>query len=119
MLLIFLLLLKHFVFDFWYQPPYQWQNKGTFGHLGGVLHSGQHAIATFAILLFFANPIAALVLSVCEFVAHYITDWSKMNLNKKMGWGANTHEEFWQLLGADQLVHQIGYILIVLCVGML
>lgn len=107
-----LLLVKHFVLDFYYQPPYQWMNKGTYGHLGGILHATQHALGSFLILMFF-NPIIALPLALIEFVLHYHIDWFKMSYNKKKGWGANTHEQFWQLLGLDQLAHQLCYIVMV------
>ena len=41
---------------------------------------------------------------------HYHIDWAKMNLNARMGWGANTHEQFWWLLGLDQYLHALTYI---------
>ena len=104
---------KHFVFDFLYQPPYQWQNKGTLGHWGGLVHSGQHALATILILLFVASLPVALGLAAVEFVVHYFTDYSKMNINKAKGWGATTHNEFWVLLGVDQLIHSLTYVGIV------
>lgn len=110
MLLLAILQVKHFLADFLYQPPYQWQNKGTYGHPGGILHSGQHAILTLLILLFFTSPLLALGLAVGEFFIHYHMDWFKMNYNKRKGWGANTHEQFWVLLGIDQLVHAMTYI---------
>lgn len=113
-LLITLLLLKHFVFDFYYQPPFMWQNKGTFGHIGGIVHSGLHAVSTFLILLFFTNPMTALFASLLEFVLHYFIDYAKMNINRIKGWTATTHNEFWQLTGLDQLLHQLTYVLIIL-----
>lgn len=113
-LLLSLLTLKHFVWDFWYQPPYMWQNKGTFLHPGGILHSGLHAVTTFILLTFFmANPLGALILAVGEFLVHYTMDFCKMNLNRIKGWGATTHNEFWILTGFDQLVHSFTYIAII------
>lgn len=112
-LLITLLTIKHFIFDFLYQPPFQWQNKGTYGHIGGIVHSGQHAVATFIILLCFINPVLALSISALEFIIHYHMDWFKMNYNAAKGWTATTHNEFWILLGVDQLVHSLTYVLIV------
>ncbi|UZV39730.1 hypothetical protein APT65_00127 [Trabzonvirus APT65] len=115
MMLLSTLVLKHFVFDFAYQPPYQWRNKGTYGHMGGIQHSGFHSIATCIILLIYPVPIEkVLVLVLFEFIAHYHIDWAKMSINKKMGWKADTHEEFWILLGFDQLLHIQCYIFIVL-----
>lgn len=109
--LLTLLLVKHFIWDFYYQPPYMFMNKGTFGHWGGIVHSGIHAVTTFIILLFFA-PHLALILALGEFVIHYFTDYAKMNINRIKGWTATTHNEFWQLTGFDQLVHQLTYVAI-------
>jgi len=115
--LLVLLQIKHFFFDFYWQPPYMWQNKGTFGHPGGIIHSYFHACVTFLILTLFlpVYSIFVYVVPVCEFVTHYIIDWTKMNINRIKGWGATTHNEFWQLTGLDQLMHQLTYVAI-LCV---
>jgi Protein of unknown function (DUF3307) len=111
--LITALLIKHFIWDFYYQPPYMWQNKGTLGHLGGIIHSGVHALTTIIILYQFISPENAVLLGLFEFVVHYITDWAKMNINRIKGWTATTHNEFWQLIGFDQLVHQLTYVAII------
>lgn len=108
------LLIKHFIWDFWYQPPYMWQNKGTLGHWGGIAHSGIHAVSTYFILgAFTANYPMALMLAAFEFVSHYLTDYAKMNINRFKGWGPTTHNEFWQLTGFDQLIHQLTYVVII------
>ena len=57
--------------------------------------------------------IYAIILALVEFLLHYHIDWAKMSLNRKMGWGATTHNEFWVLLGVDQLLHQLTYILLI------
>lgn len=110
LLLLTLLLLKHFVCDFLYQPPYMFMNKGTYGHPGGIIHSTFHAVVTLVILLFFTTPPIALAIMVGEFIIHYHVDWFKMWYNAKKGWGANTHNEFWILLGLDQLIHSLTYV---------
>ncbi|AXQ69940.1 membrane protein [Caulobacter phage CcrSC] len=112
---------KHFVFDWAYQPPYMWKNKGTFGHWGGIVHSGIHAIWTALILALFAaitlksdDAVRAIpLIALAEFVAHYLIDWAKMNINRKMGWTATTHHAFWVLTGFDQLLHQLTYVAII------
>ena len=119
MIAIFLFLgltLKHFVVDFPLQKPYQWMNKGTYGHPGGILHAGLHGWATYLVLLFVTSWPIALILGVLDMFLHYHIDWAKMNLNAKMGWKSNEHEQFWTLLGFDQLLHQLTYILIVFIV---
>lgn len=90
-----------------------WRNKGTFGHPGGVVHSGLHALATFGIMCFLILPTLALAVAILEFVIHYLVDWAKMNINRIKGWTATTHNEFWQITGLDQLLHQLTYILII------
>lgn len=81
--------------------------------MGGIAHSGIHALVTFVILCFFAMPTLALAIAILEFGAHYLTDWAKMNINRAKGWACNTHNEFWQLTGLDQLFHQLTYVAII------
>ena len=125
-----LFFLKHFIVDFPLQRwPYQWKNKGTWGHPGGVLHSGLHAVATFGCLMLLATfdvygtavaPMArmnmlwliAILLCLLEGFTHYVIDWAKMNINLYMDWHANTTEWFWHLLGLDQLLHYFTYLFV-------
>jgi hypothetical protein len=109
LLLILALFTKHFVIDFPLQGPYQWMNKGTYGHPGGLLHSALHGVGTFA-CFYFVAPHAAIYLALMDMFAHYHIDWAKMNINKRMGWAANTHPEFWYLMGLDQYLHALTYV---------
>jgi len=111
--LILLLFTKHFIFDFVYQPPYQWQNKGTYGHWGGLVHALQHGIATWLILAIYIPWYSAALLCALEMAFHYHIDYFKMNINRIYGWKCNTHNEFWILTGADQYLHALTYIWIV------
>lgn len=107
------LLVKHFIADFLYQPPYQWQNKGTYGHPGGLVHTGQHVLLTAIILACFGIAVPAIAgVVVFEALVHYHMDWAKMQLNAAKGWKCNTHNEFWILTGFDQLVHALTYLAI-------
>lgn len=110
-LLLTLLFVKHQIFDFVYQPPYQYKNKGTYGHMGGVVHSLQHSIATFAILLFFTNPAIAFIIMGLEFVVHYHVDWAKMNINRIKEYTPE-NPKFWLWLGNDQLAHNLTYVFV-------
>lgn len=116
LLLLTLLFVKHFIIDFPLQKPYQLQNKGTYGHPGGLLHSGLHAGGTLFVLAFFISFPLAVLLGFLDGIIHYHVDWAKMNLNKKLGYGPTTHEGFWTLLGLDQLAHALTYIGIVFLV---
>lgn len=107
--------IKHFVVDYLLQKKYQYSNKGTYGHPGGLLHAGLHGVGTFLVLMggsLVMLPVVIL-LSLMDSVLHYHIDWAKTNINKKMGWGPDTHEEFWWLMGLDQLLHSLTYVLII------
>ena len=98
--------------DFFLQPPYMWQNKGTYGHLGGLTHSAFHAVVTMFILgLFYPGFWAIAVLGLLEFIIHYHMDWFKMWYTKLRGFTPET-EPFWVWLGIDQFVHSATYLLI-------
>lgn len=109
--LIFWLVTKHFIVDFPLQGPYQYRNKGTYGHPGGILHALLHGAATLLILAWstpWFGEIAA-----AEAIAHYHIDWAKMRLNARMGWNPDNSEYFWWLLGFDQWLHYCCYVAIV------
>lgn len=109
LILITLLFTKHFIVDFPLQNKFQWSNKGTYGHLGGITHAGLHAGLTLVCFAWFA-PLAAYYLAALDGLIHYHIDWAKMNLNARFGWKADTHEQFWWLLGLDQFLHALTYI---------
>lgn len=111
---IFLLLSKHLLVDFPFQTSFQYLNKGTWLHLGGLLHSSLHGIGTLIILLCFTNPLLAFALAVLDFVLHYLIDYCKVNINRKLGYSPVNSEQFWWLLGIDQWLHQLTYLAIVL-----
>lgn len=120
------LFVKHFIVDFPLQSwAYQYGNKGTYGHPGGILHAGLHSVFTvlsFLLLFYIFGSFSLVSLGVSLYLGlvdgfvHYHIDWAKMNINKKMGWGPTTHNEFWVLLGVDQLLHALTYIGLVLLV---
>lgn len=103
---------KHFIVDFLLQKKYQYANKGIYGHPGGILHAILHGVGTFLCLIFFFPALAGLM-AILDAVLHYHIDWAKTNINAHYGWGPTTHEEFWWLLGLDQLLHFLTYVLII------
>lgn len=109
LILSLLLFTKHFIVDFPLQHRYQYSNKGRYGHPGGLLHAGLHGIGTYLCFVWFA-PMAAIYLALIDAVVHYHIDWAKVNINDKMKWGPQTHEQFWWLLGLDQYLHALTYI---------
>ena len=106
--LLLALFTKHFVIDFPMQGPYQYKNKGTYGHPGGILHAGLHFVGTLVCFTFVTQY--AIIYALADMFIHYHIDWAKMNINAKTGWGPTTHEQFWWLLGVDQFLHALTYI---------
>lgn len=113
LVLLAVLQAKHALFDFALQTSFMWQNKGRYGHPGGLLHAGLHALGTFvALLVFVVDPLTALVIAVAEFVLHYHIDWAKEGLTARFAPTPNT-ATYWALFGLDQALHQWTYLAIV------
>ena len=118
--LLVILFTKNLVFDFIYQPPYMYENKGTFGHMGGIAHAGLHSIASIAVLaaalVLAGAPVneavmgGLLLLVVAEFVIHYLMDWWKMWWNARQGYRPDNSAKYWHWLGVDQYVHNLTYV---------
>lgn len=103
---------KHFICDYPLQTLYQLQNKGTYGHPGGIIHSGLHGL--FTLLAFLVVPPTLLLgaaIVVGEFIIHYHVDWAKSQINEHFHLQPN-QREFWWMIGADQLAHHLTYIAI-------
>jgi len=110
---ILILLFKHLVFDFFLQTSYQYRNKGIYGHPGGILHAGLHALGTTPVFLWIAPSKAlAAAIIVGEFVVHYHIDWTKEQVNRRLKLAADD-ARFWWTLGVDQFLHDATYIAIV------
>jgi hypothetical protein len=113
-LLVVLVILeaKHFICDYPLQTLYQLQNKGTYGHPGGILHSGIHVVGT-AVVFLAVKPTLGLGIGilVAEFLVHYHVDWAKANWIRRRGYTAND-PQFWWAIGLDQLIHHLTYIAI-------
>jgi hypothetical protein len=101
---------KHFLCDFVLQTPYQYRNKGFYGHPGGFLHAGLHAAGSLPAVLTFGQS-AGLVAAIlaAEFAIHYHVDWTKEQINRRYTL-TNSDAPFWMVFGADQLIHQMTYV---------
>jgi hypothetical protein len=108
------LMFKHAVADFFLQTKYQYCNKGTYGHPGGIIHAGIHVVLTPLVYLVLAPASLALAaaLAAGEFLAHYHIDWLKEQIGHRSGWTPQDRC-FWFALGTDQLVHGLTYLAIV------
>jgi Protein of unknown function (DUF3307) len=108
------LMVKHAIADFYLQTPYQYLNKGTYGHAGGLLHSAIHVALTPLVYLVLVpgSLLIAGAIALGEFVAHYHIDWLKEQIVRRNGMTMQD-PGFWHALGTDQLVHGLTYLVIV------
>ena len=111
LLLLLLLQLKHFYFDFLNQTANELKFKGHYGNWLGFKHSLKHGLGTFActfVLLGSDAILFSLCLSLIDLNIHYHTDYIKCKFVEK-----DIHQsKFWHHFGLDQLMHQLTYIAI-------
>jgi hypothetical protein len=108
LLIMSLLILKHFVCDFWLQFSYMIDEKGTYGAEGGRHHALMHTAGTFLVLAVTIPSIeAAVAIGFLDGFIHYHIDWAKMKLSQHLTPADN---EFWWFIGADQMLHYLTYI---------
>lgn len=105
-----LLFTKHLVVDFLCQTPFQYLNKGTYGHPGGLLHAFLHGVGTFAVLFLIFGPFISATLAILDGVTHYHIDWAKVKLNNHFNLKPDNSEKYWWLLGLDQYLHCLTYV---------
>jgi len=124
-IILLLLTLKHFIADALLQKPYQYLNKGMYGHPGGIVHAGIHGIGTILCFLPFGfGLLTCLALGVTDALIHYHIDWGKMNFGSAR-YSKITFDhagkkalciyddKFFYWLIADQCLHFATYILLV------
>ena len=105
--------LKHFVCDFVLQTKYQVEKKRIYGHPGGILHAGLHALFSIPALLFLAlAPMMVAAFVVAEFLVHYHVDWAKAQIDERAGWTSDK-QAYWIIFGLDQFIHQVTYVVMI------
>src|SRR5690606_2424568 len=105
-----ILTVKHFACDYPLQSPYMLRNKGIYGHPGGILHAGLHALAsTLAFLVITPTLLVGCLIIAAEFVIHYHIDWTKESAVRRRAW-TTADTPYWMALGGDQLAHHLTYI---------
>lgn len=114
MLLVLIgLQIKHFVADYMLQTRWMLVGKSSFAKPGGYVHVGIHALGSLVVLVLAGVPGGIMaVLLAAEAVVHYLIDFGKA------AWSKNrpadiTSAPFWAAHGADQLLHQITYAVMV------
>lgn len=110
--LVVLFFIKHLVVDYFLQRPYQYRNKGIYGHPGGILHAFNHGITTSGLLLLYVddNYHYAILAGLIDSFLHYHIDWLKIKISTIFNWTPTNSDYFWHLLGVDQFLHMLTYV---------
>jgi hypothetical protein len=112
-----LLQIKHLIVDWMWQPSYEFLNKGTYGHWGGIRHALKNAVGTGLVFVIASaatlSPLSILFIIAVDFIVHYHIDYAKVNINEYYGWKPTEHPQFWRLTGFDQFLHQVTYICLI------
>ena len=107
---------KHIVADYILQFSWMIRDKGFYGEIGGIAHSGMHAFLTLFVLLL-ANTglhiILLTLLSILDCVIHYHVDWVKSNIWREKKY-TSQDQMYWVTHGVDQGLHFMTYVLIIL-----
>lgn len=112
--LLFLVLfqVKHFICDGPLQTSAMVRDKGHYGRWLGFLHAGIHGTGALVALVVFGLPLKlGLGLALLDFVVHYHVDFSKEQIVRRAGWTTSV-PQFWWALSADQMMHQLTYLLL-------
>lgn len=113
LLVMTLFAVKHFIADFVLQSNWMVAQKGRYGQPGGIVHAVVHMGGSIpALMVLGAGPWLMAVLVLGEGVVHYHLDYLKERVSRHLGLGAGD-KGFWVLLGADQALHHLTYVVIV------
>lgn len=113
LLLLIGLQIKHFVADYLLQTRWMLAGKASFRKPGGYAHVGVHAVGSLIVLTLAGVPPATMaVLLIAEAVVHYLIDFGKAVWSKNRP-ADITSAPFWAAHGADQLLHQVTYAVMV------
>lgn len=126
--ILFMLFTKHLFADFFWQYPWHWENKGTYGHPGGIHHATIHGLCSLIIgMVAIVMPasrgpdvdgtafawfifLAIVALPIVDGVVHYHMDWFKTRHCNRKGYFPGKNVEWYHWLGVDQYVHALTYL---------
>lgn len=119
LILMALLLFKHWLADFPWQSQWMVRNKADWTNRPALLtHCFVHALCSFAVLLpwfacyspaWWSKPMSMWGLCAIEGAVHFAVDALKCHPKLGARWPL-PHPRFWTMLGLDQLAHHLTYI---------
>ncbi len=107
------LMIKHAIIDLGCQPFGLGATKiRYFGWAAHKAHYIPHGLLTMLVMAFYCNVEVFILLGILDYVLHWHTDFFKTNIREYFGWKSN-QRQFWLLNTADQILHFLGYYLII------
>ena len=107
-------MIKHALIDLGLQPFNIGQNKlQYFGRIAHLKHYAPHGVLTAVIMAFYSSIEVCILLGILDYILHWHTDFLKTNIREYFKWN-NTQRQFWLLNTADQILHFLGYYVIIL-----
>lgn len=111
MTIMTLLLLKHYLADYVFNPAYEPTEKHIYGSTGSLAHLGMHMLWCFTLLLGFLPIGTVAIVTLFDGFIHYHEDYIKTKyLHKRKGLSDKLRR---CITGMDQLVHMLTYVAIV------
>ena len=109
-----LLMIKHAIIDLGCQPFGLGNHKiKYFGWPAHIKHYIPHGVLTMFVLAFYSSIEVVILLGILDYILHWHTDFLKTNIREYFKWN-NTQRQFWLLNTADQILHFLGYYVIIL-----
>jgi hypothetical protein len=110
--LLIALFIKHIIVVFVIQTQHQLDHKTDCYHSSGLMVSLYHFLGTVLVLSLVLGfrPSMILVALITSAIRHYV-DWAKANVVAH--WLPETLEQKWWILGVDQWIHCVLYVLVV------
>lgn len=108
------LMMKHYVFDYFLQLKYHFQDKHIYGAPGGIQHASLHGLGSFIVLWPMTGWATAVLLGAFDATLHYHIDYIKSSSLAKANPPLTPNEQqYWIMHGIDQMAHALTYILMV------
>ncbi len=108
-----LLNLKHFICEYILQDEHIFKARFRYGSINSFVHTLYHAFGTMVAGLLLKFDLALIVgLVLIEAVIHYHIDWAIAHFGAK----SYKDKKYWQWFGAEEFLHHITFILMILLV---
>ena len=112
---LFMLVIKHALADLVLQSRLTTGDKSNLKSPKGYIHAADHSLLTFIVSMFFTGVLNAILISLLDYILHFIIDYVKTKCVRHFEVVPNTRT-FWIVQGVDQIAHYSCYFLYVILI---